>query len=66
MHPKNLKELIELQESVKQDTVWQARYLNALGDVEMIIKNKISELEKSNNADAKIKIAVLKELLGEV
>ena len=65
MYPKSLKELIELQESVKQDTVWQARYLNALGDVENIIKNKILELEKSDHADAKAKIIALKELLGE-
>jgi len=62
---KNIRELREKQDEQKQDTVWLARYLNALDDVEETIRNKIKELEANSNQENKIKIQTLKEFLGE-
>ena len=58
---KNLRELREKQDEQKQDTVWLARYLNAIDDVEEMIRNKIRELEtKSINRGAKNSIKYFK------
>ena len=62
---KNLKELREKQDEEKQDTVWLARYLNAVDDIEEVIRNRIKEIEASSNPEKEAQLNILKELLGE-
>lgn len=61
----NIRELRDKQDEEKQDSVWLARYLGALDDVEEIIRNKIKELEGNKNSQNQAQLKILKELLGE-